>query len=100
MTASGTTNDNEWQRMTTNDNEWQRMKTSGTTSGSTNESEWKRMRMIYVSGIDYIYKLGNWLVYYTFNHSHMSQYNILSFFYASISSCFSLSVLLKFIKVC
>ena len=36
---SGTSSDNEWQRVTTNsttsDNEWQRM----TTSGTTNESE-------------------------------------------------------------
>ena len=39
VTTSGTTNDNEWQRMTTNDNEWQRVAMSGTTNGN----EWQRM---------------------------------------------------------
>ena len=34
MTISGTTSDNEWQRMTTNDNKWQRV----TANGKTNEN--------------------------------------------------------------
>ena len=34
MTLSGTTSDNEWQRMTTNDNKWQRV----TANGKTNEN--------------------------------------------------------------
>ena len=64
VTTSGTTSDNEWQRVTTNGNEWQRMTTSGTvndnegqrvvqwvtTSGTTNDNEWsdewKQMRVI------------------------------------------------------
>ena len=43
MTTSGTTSDNQWQRVKTFgrtiDNEWQRV----TTSGTTNENEWQRM---------------------------------------------------------
>ena len=31
MTISGTTSDNEWQRMTTNDNKWQRVTANGKT---------------------------------------------------------------------
>ena len=42
---SGTTSDNEWQRVTTSgttsDNEWQRVTASGTTS----YKEWQRMAM-------------------------------------------------------
>ena len=34
LTTSGTTRDNEWQRMTTSDNEWQRV--------TTNDNEWQR----------------------------------------------------------
>ena len=55
--TSGTSSDNEWQRVvqrvTTNDNEWQRMTTSGTTSdnewqrvttsGTTSDNEWQRV---------------------------------------------------------
>ena len=51
--TSGTSSDNEWQRMTTSDNEWQRVTTSGATSDkewqrviqrvTTNDSEWQRM---------------------------------------------------------
>ena len=41
--TSGTSSDNEWQRMTTSgttsDNEWQRV----TTSGTTNDNEWQRV---------------------------------------------------------
>ena len=43
VTTSGTTSDNEWQRVTTSgttsDNEWQRVTTSGTTS----DNEWQRV---------------------------------------------------------
>ena len=43
VTMTGTTSENEWQRVEqwviTNDNEWQRM----TTSGTTNENEWQRV---------------------------------------------------------
>ena len=42
-TTSGTTSDNEWQRVTasgiTSENEWQRV----TTSGTTNDNEWQRV---------------------------------------------------------
>ena len=47
--TSGTSRDNEWQRMTTSDNEWQQMTTIGTTSDdewqqvTTNDNEWQRM---------------------------------------------------------
>ena len=54
MKTSGTTNDNEWQRVvqrvTTSDNEWQRMKTSEnewqrvTTNDTTSDNKWKRVR--------------------------------------------------------
>ena len=37
MTTSGTTSDNEWQRVTTNDSEWQRV----TTSGIASDKEWQ-----------------------------------------------------------
>ena len=44
---SGTTSDNEWQRVTTigttSDNEWQRVTSSGTTSDSEWYNEWQRM---------------------------------------------------------
>ena len=43
MTTSGTTSDNEWQRVTTSgttsDNEWQRV----TASGATSDKEWQRV---------------------------------------------------------
>ena len=53
LQASGTSSDNEWQRMTTSDNERQRMTTNGrtndndwqlvTTSGTANDNEWQWM---------------------------------------------------------
>ena len=47
MTTSGTTSDNEWQRVTTDDNkwysEWQRVTTSGTTSDNEWYNEWQRV---------------------------------------------------------
>ena len=36
---SGTSSDNEWQRMATSDNEWQRVTASGTAS----DKEWQRV---------------------------------------------------------
>ena len=118
MTTSGTTSDNEWrrvvQRMTTSgatsdtasDKEWPGM----TTGGATNENEWKRMRASkrVILGLEwnkicnvqqqYIQECKlfiNWEIDDTY-----VQYNILCFYFASISSCFSLSVLLEFIKAC
>ena len=35
MTTSGTTNQNEWQRVTASDNEWQRV--------TANDNEWQRV---------------------------------------------------------
>ena len=100
-----TKNDNEWQRviqrLITNKNEWQRVKQRM----QTNESEWNQVKenefgfgmklnmqcitTIY-SAIQIIYKLGNW--------RHIFSIHILCFYHACISSCFSLSVLLKLIK--
>ena len=40
MTTSGTTSNNEWQRITTSDNEWQWV----TTNNSEWYNEWKLMR--------------------------------------------------------
>ena len=37
VTTSGTTSDNDWQKVTKNDNDWQRMKASD----KTDEYEWK-----------------------------------------------------------
>ena len=125
MTTNGTSNDNEWQRVlrrvttsdnkwqqvtmsdATSDNKWHRITTSGTTK-KTNESEWEQIKesdfgfrmkqniqcitTVY-SAIWIIHKLGQIDDIYF-------QYKILRFCHASFSSCFWLSVLLKFIKAC
>ena len=45
--TSGTSSDNQWQRVVqwvkTNDNERQQMTNNGTTSGATSENEWQRV---------------------------------------------------------
>ena len=46
VTKSDTTSDNEWQQVTTNDNKWQPVVQLMTTSDTTNESKWNRMRLI------------------------------------------------------
>ena len=52
MAMSGTTSDNEWQRVTANDNEWQRVTTSGTTSDNkwqrviANDNNWQRVTKV------------------------------------------------------
>ena len=50
VTTSGTTSDNEWQRVTTSgttsDNEWQRMTTSGTTSDNKWYNKWQRVTTV------------------------------------------------------
>ena len=47
---SGTSSDNEWQRVTTSgttsDNEWQRMTTSGTTSDNKWYNKWQRVTTV------------------------------------------------------
>ena len=44
MTTSGTTCDNEWQRVTMSDKKWKQVVQRMTTSGKTSDNEWQRMR--------------------------------------------------------
>ena len=106
-----TSSDNEWQRlvqrMTTSDNELQRMSTNIT----TNENKWKRMRASKGGWFRFQneakYAMYNYNIFSNMEYLYIAkiddiyfQYNILCFYHAIISSCFPLSVLLKFIKAC
>ena len=43
MTTSGTTSDNEWQRVTTNDNEWYNEWQQVVQRVTTSDNKWKRV---------------------------------------------------------
>ena len=99
-----TTNDNEWQQLTTSDtaidSEWQQV----VKQLKTNESKWKRvilgsewnkicnLELKYIQEYRLFINLEIDDIYF--------QYNILCFYHASISACFSASALLKFLEAC
>ena len=90
MTASDTASDSEWQQVV------KQLKTNESKGKSVNlGADWNKksnLQLKYIQEYRLFINLEIEDIYF--------QYNILCFYHASISACFSASVLLKFLEAC